>query len=233
MPSRPAYGSPEARACSARAGWWMPVEGVKLAYGQPAAQGGGGVEGAGGEGAVGGGGLGGGDVDHDDAGEAVLLAEGGEVGGEGVDQFLGGAGVSGLRAAGADGAVGGLQFGADGGGQPVRQDAALGERLGALGQRAVGGVVAAEDQGGERGEARSGEGPGLGDEPGRRMEPGDRGGAARRRRWWRRSLWRRSARRRYGVRRAPARGRGRERERGVSGERLGGHRQPPVTSEQQ
>lgn len=163
----------------------------------------------------------------------MLLAEGGEVGGEGVDQFLGGAGVSGLRAAGADGAVGGLQFGADGGGQPVRQDAALGERLGALGQRTVGGVVAAEDQGGERGEARSGEGPGLGDEPGRRMEPGDRGGAAGDGGGGdgasgadQPDAGTGSGGRLPGVVGGSGSG-------GVSGERLGGHRQPPVTSEQQ
>ncbi|BFO17124.1 hypothetical protein SHKM778_35120 [Streptomyces sp. KM77-8] len=46
----------------------------------------------------------------------------------------------------------------DGGGQAVRQDPAVGEVLGALGQRAVDGVVPAEDEGRQGGETGRGEG---------------------------------------------------------------------------
>ncbi len=86
------------------------------------------------------------------------MAEVGEVGGERGDEFLVGAGVAGEGSAGADLGVGGVEFGAYGGGQPVREDAAVGQRLGPLRERAVQGVVAAEDQVGQGGQPAAGEG---------------------------------------------------------------------------
>lgn len=86
------------------------------------------------------------------------MGEVGEVGGERGDEFLVGAGVAGERSAGADLRVGGVEFGAYGGGQSVGQYAAVGQRLGPLGQRAVEGVVAAEDQAGQGGQSAVGEG---------------------------------------------------------------------------
>ncbi len=107
-----------------------------------------------------------------------------DVGGERLDPLvLGAAGaavrVGGQRAAGPDLPVGGGEFGVHGGRQAVRQDAAGGEVLGAFGQRAVDGVVAAEDEGRQRWQAARGEVGGLGDHAGRRMEAAGDGGAAR------------------------------------------------------
>ncbi len=62
--------------------------------------------------------------------------------------------------------------------EPVREDAAVGQRLGPLGQRAVEGVVAAEDQVGQGGQSAVGEGVRLGDHAGRRVQTRGDGGAA-------------------------------------------------------
>ncbi len=158
--------------------------GREVGVGAAGAQGGGRVEGAGRQGAVRGGGLGGGDVHHDGAREVVAAHEVTDVGGEHLDPLVVGAGRDGVRvagygAAGPDLPVGGGQFGVHGGGQAVRQDTAVGEVLGALGQRAVDGVVPAEDEGRQRWQTARGEVGRLGDHAGRRVETGGDGGTAR------------------------------------------------------
>ena len=133
--------------------------GGEVDVGAAGAQGGRRVEGAGGQVASPvGGGFGGGDVHHDRAGQAVAAVRSPDVGGEGGDQFVLAPGVAGPGAAGPDLRVGGGEFGAYGGREAVRQDAARGECLGAFGQGAVQGVVAAEDEGRQGGQAAVGEG---------------------------------------------------------------------------
>ncbi|MGX1507359.1 UNVERIFIED_CONTAM: hypothetical protein RKD43_005984 [Streptomyces graminofaciens] len=75
-----------------------------------------------------------------------MCAEFLDVGGERRDEFLVAPGVARARSAGPYPGVRGGQFGAHRRGEAMRQDARFREVFRALGQRAVGGVVSAEDE---------------------------------------------------------------------------------------
>src|SRR5690606_38769681 len=193
LPSRPAGGRPAVSAASASAGRRRPAEGGELTEGQPARTGaaaseaqddGAGEVVAADEVA---------DVGGEDLDPVVLGTDGpgslspsgpGALRPDGPGPLNPGPlspGAPVPRGAGAGGGarrgparpdlpVGGEEFGVHGGGQAVGQDAAGGEVFGTLGERAVDGVVAAEDEGGQRGQAAVGEVGGLGDHAGRRVE---------------------------------------------------------------
>lgn len=157
----------------------MPSEG-EVDVGAARAQGGQGVEGAGRQWCVGpvGGGFGGGDVHDDGPLQLVTVDEVTDVGGEGRDQFGLAPGVPGSGTAGPDLPVRGGEFGGDGGGDAGWKDTAGGQGLGAFGQGAVEGVVAAEDEVGQRGQTAAGESRCFGHHAGGRVQSRGDGGAA-------------------------------------------------------